>query len=306
LRYGRQARHAPRVSALPIVIMAVLALLVAGALFVLVRMVFAPRPRISLAAPFDVVGRNAPLVLEVKDEHGLKQVRVTVKQGDQELVVHDETFSPPRSAVQVRWSPAQDKRLRLKEGPGHLSVSARNASWGNFFRGKTASLEKDFTARLVPPRLEVLTTQHYVNQSGCDMIVYRVTPAEAETGVVVGDYFFKGFAMPGARGPGVHVSIFALPYNVDPGTPIRLRARDNAQNESLANFSVKVFPRRFRTRTLELDDAFLQKVVPEIMSQTPGLQDQGDLLKNYLLINRELRKQNNQELVDLAAGSRPE
>jgi len=306
LRYGRPSSRAARVSPLPVIIMVLLALAAAGALYVLVRMVFAPRPQIALAAPFDVVGRNAPLEVDVKDEHGLRHVRVAVKQGEDELVVHEETFDPPRPAAQVRWSPAQDKKLRLKEGPGRLTVSARNASWGNFFKGKTATLEKDFTARLVPPRLEVLTTQHYVNQAGCDMIVYRVTPPDAESGVVVGDYFFKGVPMPGARQPGTFFSIFAFPYDVERGTPIRLRARDEARNESLANFSVRVFPKQFRTRTLALDDAFLRKVVPEIMSQTPGLQDQGDLIENYLLINRELRKQNNQALAELASRSRPE
>jgi murein DD-endopeptidase MepM/ murein hydrolase activator NlpD len=306
VRYGRQTQRAARVSPLPIIIMVVLALVVAGALFVLVRMLFAPRPQIALAAPFDVVGRNAPLALDIKDEHGLKHVRVSVRQGDQELVVHEETFDPPRPQAQVRWMPAQEKRLRLKEGPGKLVATARNASWGNFFKGKTATLEKDFTARLVPPRLEVLTTQHYVNQAGCDLIVYRVTPPDAESGVVVGSHFFKGVPMPGAKQPGTFFSIFAFPYDVERGTPIRLRARDEAQNESLANFNVRVFPKQFRTRTLALDDAFLQKVVPEIMSQTPGLQDQGDLLKNYLQINRDLRQQNNQELAALAAKSKPE
>jgi murein DD-endopeptidase MepM/ murein hydrolase activator NlpD len=294
------------VSALPIVIMVVLAVLVAGALFVLVRVLFAPRPRIALGAPFDVVGRNAPLVLDVKDEHGLKHVKVTVKQSDQELTVFDETYDPPRSEVPVRWSPAQDRRLRLKEGPGRLTVVARNASWGNFFKGRTATLEKDFTARLVPPRLEVLTSQHYVNQAGCDMVVYRVTPAEAENGVVVGELFFRGFAMPGAKEPGIHFTIFCLPYNADPGVPIRLRARDQAGNETRASFWLKVLPRRFRSRTLELEDAFLQKVVPEIMGQTSSLEDRGDLLKNFLQINRDLRKVNNDELAKMWERSRPE
>jgi murein DD-endopeptidase MepM/ murein hydrolase activator NlpD len=306
LRYGRPSTRAARVSPLPVIIMVVLALLVAGGLYVLVRMLFAPRPQITLAAPFDLVGRNAPLVLDVKDDHGLKQVRVAVKQGEEELVVHEETYDPPRPSVQVRWSPAQDKKLRLKEGPGRLTVSARNSSWGNFFRGKTTIFEKDFTARLVPPRLEVLTTQHYVNQAGCDMVVYRLTPADAESGVVAGETFFKGFPVPGAREPGVHFAVFGYPWDAAAGTTLRLRARDQAQNESLANFSVRVFPKKFRMRKIELEEAFLQKVVPEIMSQTPSLQDQGDLLKNFLLINRELRRQNNQELSELAARSKPE
>src|SRR2546428_8999265 len=152
----------------------------------------------------------------------------------------------------------------------------------------------------VPPR------QHYVNRGGGDMVVYKLTPAEAESGVVVGTAFFKGFPLPGATDPAVRFAIFALPYDVDPATPIRVRARDEAENESLVGFWVKVFPRAFRTREIEVDDAFLNKVVPEIMSQTPSLTDQGDLLKNFLAINRDLRKANNQAIADLAAKSRPE
>ena len=66
-----------------------------------------------------------------------------------------------------------------------------------------------------------------------------------------------------------------------------------------------MFPKSFRTRTLVLDDGFLQRVVPEILSQTPTLRDQGDLLKNFLQINRDLRKANNKALAELSARSQP-
>jgi len=306
MQYRARARAGPRLSLIPTLIMIVLALVVAGAIFVGFRVLFAPRPRISLGAPFDLVGRNRPLVVDVKDRAGLKSLRATVTQGDKEQVIVDETYDPPRNEAQIKWSPAQDPKIRLKDGPGKLTVTARNVSWGGFFKGRTSTLSKSFTVRLVPPRIEVLTRQHYVNQGGCDMVVYKLTPAEAESGVVVGTAFFKGFPLPGATDPAVRFAIFALPYDVDPATPIRVRARDEAENESLVGFWVKVFPRAFRTREIEVDDAFLNKVVPEIMSQTPSLTDQGDLLKNFLAINRDLRKANNQAIADLAAKSRPE
>ena len=306
MQYRTRAKVGPRLSLLPTLIMIVLALVVAGAIFVGFRVLFAPRPRISLGAPFDLVGRNRPLVVEVKDRTGLKSLRATVTQGDKEQVIVDETYDPPRNEAQIKWSPAQDPKIRLRDGPGKLTVTARNVSWGGFFKGRASTFSKSFTARLVPPRIEVLTRQHYVNQGGCDMVVYRVTPAEAESGVVVGSAFFKGFPLPGAADPAVRFAIFALPYDVDPATPIRVRARDEAENESLVGFWVKVFPRTFRTREIEVDDAFLNKVVPEIMSQTPSLTDQGDLLKNFLAINRDLRKANNQAIADLAAKSRAE
>jgi murein DD-endopeptidase MepM/ murein hydrolase activator NlpD len=51
---------------------------------------------------------------------------------------------------------------------------------------------------------------------------------------------------------------------------------------------------------VELSEAFLNKVVPEIMSQTPELQDRGNLLDNYLAINRDLRQKNAEALLELA------
>jgi murein DD-endopeptidase MepM/ murein hydrolase activator NlpD len=299
----RRVRVGPRFSTLPAVILLVLAALAAGALYVAARMLMAPRPQIALAGPFDVVGRGGTLALDARDASGLRSLKVTIRQGDREQTILSETFARPLPEVHREWRPAKETRFKLKEGPGVVHVEARNASWGDFFRGKTAAFDKEFTARLTPPRIEVLTTQHYVNQGGCDMVVYRVTPPGAESGVQAADAYFKGFPLPGATDPAVRFAIFAYPYDAPAGAPIRIKARDEAGNEAVANFNLKVFPRTFRTRRLEIDDAFLGKVVPEILSQTPDLQDQGDLLKNYLQINRELRAANNKALAEMAQRS---
>ena len=305
--YRGRVQPRRRTPVLGIAIVVIGALLVAGAGYALFRVLFAPKPKIVLAQPFATVGRNAPLVLDITEHrYGVRAVRVTITQGKDEKVVLDENYEPPKRDVQVKWAPAQERRFRLTEGPGKLQVRARAAKFGPF-KGRGASLDQDFTAHLVPPRLEVLTTQHYVNQGGCDMIVYKVSPPSAESGVLVGsDRFFRGFPVPGGKDPAVRFAIFAYPYDVPAGTPVRLRARDEAANETLASFWIKIFPKTFRTRELDLTDEFLNKVVPEIMSQTPSLPDQGDLLKNFLSINRDLRKQNNQQVREMSAKSKPQ
>jgi murein DD-endopeptidase MepM/ murein hydrolase activator NlpD len=303
--YRSRARVGARLSALPIFLLLVLVTTIVAVLYVAGRMVMAPRPAIALAAPFDLVGRNATLSLDARDATGLRTLKVTIRQGDKEQTVVDETYQPPRTEVHFEWRPGKQARLPLREGPGLLRVEAHNASWGHFFQGKTATLEKEFTARLTPPRVEVLTTQHYVNQGGCDMVVYRVTPPGAESGVQAGDAWFKGFPMPGARDSAVRFAIFAFPYDAPATTPVHVKARDEAGNEVVAGINVKIFPRQFRTRTLPIDDGFLGKVVPEILSHTPSLTDEGDLLKNYLAINRALRAANNKSLAEMAARSQP-
>ena len=77
MQYRPRARVAPRLSLISTAVMIVLALAAAGAIFVGFRVLFAPRPQISLGSPFDLVGRNRPLVVDVKDRAGLKSLRPT-------------------------------------------------------------------------------------------------------------------------------------------------------------------------------------------------------------------------------------
>ena len=285
----------------------VFASLFAAALaFLVLRVAFTSAPVVALGAPFKMVGRNAPLVVDVKDpRHGLRALRISVEQDDKEHVLLDEEYDPPKPEAHFRWTAADEKSFRLAEGPGRLRVRARNASWGDVFRGRAASIDQEFTARLTPPRLEVLTTQHYVNQGGCDMVVYRVSESATESGVAVGGAFFRGHPLPGARDPRVHFAIFAFPYDASARDTPRLRARDEASNEAIASLNVKVFRKAFRSRTLPVDDGFLDKVVPEILSHTSSVKDQGDLVKSYVAINRDLRKANNAELAEMASRSEP-
>jgi murein DD-endopeptidase MepM/ murein hydrolase activator NlpD len=300
----RMARTRGRFAAPVVVLMVLAAAAVVGLGILLFGMIFASAPVVALGTPFKLVGRQAPLVVEVKDpRHGVKALRISVEQGGREHVLLDEKYDPPRPEVRHRWMPSQDKAFKLAEGPGRLRVKARNASWGGFFRGRTASIDQEFTARLTPPRIQALTAQHYVNQGGCDLVVYRAGASAVESGVVVGSTFFRGYPLPGAREPDVRFAIFAFPYDAPGNAPVRLRARDEAGNEALANFNVRTFAKAFRTRTLPVEDPFLEKVVPEIASNTPGFEDQGDLLKNYLAINRDLRKANNAALAEMAARS---
>jgi murein DD-endopeptidase MepM/ murein hydrolase activator NlpD len=192
----------------------------------------------------------------------------------------------------------------LQEGKATLEITALNNSWGWFFRGGRARLALDLPVRFVPPRVEVMTTQHYINQGGCDMVVFKVSPGTTESGVQVGDYFFPSWAVKDSMAE-TRMCVFAYPYNVDPKTPARVVARDNAGNETLANFTYEVFPKKFHTDTLNITDDFLSRIVPPIMSQSPEVEDRGSLLKNFLEINGPLRKADAQKLIALSKKTAP-
>jgi murein DD-endopeptidase MepM/ murein hydrolase activator NlpD len=63
------------------------------------------------------------------------------------------------------------------------------------------------------------------------------------------------------------------------------------------------FPKPLKHDVIAVTDSFIQRAVPEILRETPDFQDRGDLLKNYLAINGDLRRREAKELEALAARS---
>jgi murein DD-endopeptidase MepM/ murein hydrolase activator NlpD len=69
----------------------------------------------------------------------------------------------------------------------------------------------------------------------------------------------------------------------------------------------RVFPRPFAKSRIELDQRFLDRVVPAISAETPSLGPPGDdLVAAFLKINGELRRQNNETITALMGKTRPQ
>jgi murein DD-endopeptidase MepM/ murein hydrolase activator NlpD len=192
----------------------------------------------------------------------------------------------------------------LKDGRATLRITALNDSWGRFFRGGRGEAVLELPVRVAPPQVEVLTSHHYINQGGCDLVLFKVSPGTIKSGVEVGDLFFPSWPVKEPL-PETRLCVFAYPHNVDPLTTARIVATDDAGNETLTNFTYQVFPKNFHSDTITLTDKFMNRVVPPIMSQTPELPDQGSLLKNFLEVNGLLREIDARRLVELSKHTSP-
>ncbi len=182
------------------------------------------------------------------------------------------------------------------------------------YREATSETAVDVTVRLAPPRLSPLSTLHYINHGGAEFIVYRVSPSDVDSGVRVGDREYPGYPASGAGLTGtddLRVSFFSLAYDQDLTTPIELYARDPAGNATSARFAFRVFEQPFRRSRIPLSERFLQRVVPDIVSNVSDLADEqvdsstssAELLDLYLFINGELRRRNRQTVANFATGT---
>jgi len=200
----------------------------------------------------------------------------------------------------------------LQPGNARIVVTATRKSFLNL-RTLTSRTTKEVQVKLEPPRLALVSTHHYVNHGGSEMVVYRATPADVRSGVRVGDVEYPGF--PAAVGAGadgaLKAAFFALLHDQDLNVPIVVFAQDEAGNQSKVSFVDNVFEKPFRRSRIELDDKFLQRVVPEILEHapelnlTPAAAASTDLLSSFLKINGQLRQLIADTIAKIAANTSP-
>ena len=278
----------------------------------------APGPVIDIREP-SAVGQTGTLALTVEAPDGvLDRLDVVLEQDGATTNLF--SLAPDNSSALEHETPDRIRLTRplgkrdlpsLKAGPAKVTVTAvRPVLFG--YREATSTASRDFEVRLTPPQLGALSQFHYINHGGSEVVVYRVSPATAESGVRVGDVEYRGFPASGAgiqnADPALHVAFFALLWDQDVATPIALYARDELGNESTGTFDYRVFPKAFRKSRIEVDDQFLSRVVPAILQNSPELKvaDPTNLLASYLEINRELRRRNGETITSFAAQTAPE
>ena len=107
----------------------------------------------------------------------------------------------------------------------------------------------------------------------------------------------------------MRVGFFALRHDQDINTRITAYARDEAGNEATSPVDHQPFVKKFIDSKIPIDQAFLDRVVPAIASNTPEIKvdtsSPEGLLKGFLEMNGNLRKKNAEYIASLAAKSQP-
>ena len=178
-------------------VLLVLAAIAGGAVFVIAGR-GAP-PTLSIEKPERVVGQTGTLEVTAGAPGAVfTNLTITLEQNGREMPLF--SLDDPQSAKVTQ----EDDQLRITrplrpaehsrapQGAARIVVSATRPSLFNL-RTLSASASKDIQITLEPPRLSVVSTHHYVNHGGSELVLYRVTPPDVQSGVRVGDLEYPGY-----------------------------------------------------------------------------------------------------------------
>ncbi|MEM7677544.1 MAG: M23 family metallopeptidase [Myxococcota bacterium] len=271
------------------------------------------QPTIEITAAKEAVSQETTIDVVVREPvRGLAAVSVVMKQNDKTFELVEESFTP--QPAWASWQPKTDEKsvtvkvgkahqTTLEEGPATVEVRVSGAgTW--LYDAPEATASKTLQVRLKPPPLAVTASEVYVMQGGAEVVTYSVGPTSVKDGVVAGEWFFKGYPHPNGD-KSERIALFAVPYDMSNVDDVRVIAEDDVGNRAEAEFINNFRPKPYNTDTINVSTAVMKALVPKIRARTPDLPDKGSLLANYVAINRDLRKANNQRLRVLAQKTQP-
>jgi len=255
------------------------------------------KPVISLSPDNDVAAPKREFALTLRDAgSGLKNVKVTVGQGDKQITLLDQAYATPVKEAVEKFSlePAG-----LRDGPFSLTVTATDRSMANFGAGNTARIEKNLTLDTIPPRIEVTSLAHNVRQGGVGAVSFNLSEECEIAGVLVGEELFPAFKLESGK----YFGFYVFPFDTDPKNFVpKIKAVDKAGNTAITSFRYQAIPRKFREDKLNISDNFLESKMPQYYNI---ITDTRDNLQIYLRVNNDIRRQNGVFLHELALKTAP-
>jgi murein DD-endopeptidase MepM/ murein hydrolase activator NlpD len=262
-------------------------------------------PIIEFENPAEVVGRSGAwdIMIRTRGRPGLRRIGVRLHSGGQSypLLTEELPADGPRENERRVHVEGDLAGLGVPQGPAQLFVEAETRAWHLLGGTRRATATRELTIDTVPPHVDLLTTQHNMRLGGTSLVLFRVSPDAVDAGVAVGDYYF-----PAVRGyfadPAAVLALFAVPQNLSTDARPVARAVDGAGNVQEVPLPVLIKGRKFPERQLQVDDAFMQRKVPEILTAV-GKPVPTDLEQGYLTVNRDVRRESEERLQAITARS---
>ncbi|SDT99379.1 M23 family metallopeptidase [Desulfobacula phenolica] len=272
--------------------------------WVLVHKFESKKPIVDITIPSIYLKKSYEMSLNITDHQtGLRKIMVSIMQQGKEKVLLEKQYAssnflglfPEVKKTQDTFTiPVLFWKYGMTDGEAVIRIMVSDFSWRGWNKGNVFYIEKKVVIDSKPPKVRVLTKRHNIERGGSGLVIYRIFEENLKSGVKVGDNFFPGHA--GLfEDKQIYAAFFALSHVQGSGTQISVVAEDMAGNITKRGFYHYIRDKNFQTDVLNISDRFLeQKVYDFDVDDKNGFfqEQESSLLKKFLYINGEVRKNN--------------
>jgi murein DD-endopeptidase MepM/ murein hydrolase activator NlpD len=259
-------------------------------------------PTVALEMESASLGADRSLTLNVADpQNGIREIWVGILKDGKETVLMDKHFPSGNiwmggiNREETFSVPVDPRAHGITDGKAKLRMVVRDYSWRQWGAGNQNYQEREVIIDTQAPEIDVVSGPLYINQGGSGVVIYKLSEDCATSGVQAGDDFYAGYHGD-FKDSGVYMAFLALGYKQGRSTPLSVVATDFAGNEGRVGLQAQITPRKFKHDTIRVSDSFLDWKMPEFVSQVSDASG-ASMIDIFLQVNRELRRQNYEELI---------
>ncbi|MEA2083370.1 MAG: M23 family metallopeptidase [Thermodesulfobacteriota bacterium] len=299
--YKRIVSDKGSASTIVTIFMAVIAILAIGALIVFCER---ERPSFSLLCDVSQIGLEKEISFSVTDQkRGVRKIQIFIDQGDKHAKIYQKEFPdtdslmhPGPGRVDESFS-IDTKALGLREGQAMLVADIWDYSMWNWAKGNKATLTYPINIDTHPPRVNIIYSPTYIKAGGSGIVTYKVNEPTLKHGVTVNGYFHPGHLLKEE----IFIAYIGIPFDTAKIEKAFVSAIDQAGNTGYGAFGMIVRKIKTKRDRINISDNFLNLKLPEFLQRYPDLQ--GDPIEQYLYLNEQIRRENNELLSGVCVNS---
>jgi len=238
-----------------------------------------------------------PIALHVKDESGIKFLRITLNDGSNSIDIVNEVYENKEKEINLQIKYPRTGFLSQSSNLV-LEVEATDGSLWNLFGGNKATAVAKILPDTKRPTVFVLTNSYKITKGGAALIAFKAYDENLKSLYIETNSGKRYYPTPYYK-DGYYVSLVAWP-RPDEKFSANIVAVDMAGNFTKERIRFFLQNRRYRESTIKLTNNFLSGKVTNLAQMYSRDFDQMKPIERFLFVNQTLRDENNKNIENVS------
>lgn len=230
---------------------------------------------------------KSPIPLIIEDDSGIKNLKITLSDGRQNIVLTDQKFDIIQQKLALEISLPKGSILD-KNSNYSLSLESTDTSKWNFLRGNKLKQDINIIVDIKRPEVYTLNQSYKITKGGAGAVVFRAED-EMLKDVYIETNFGKRFEVMPFHAQNYYAALVAWPVNEE-NFRADIVAVDMAGNETRTRIKYYLQDKKYKISNIELTDDFIGGKITDLVNQYAKNPAEYEGVARFKFVNETLRQ----------------
>ncbi len=234
---------------------------------------------------------KTPMKVSIQDKSGIKAYKIIFKSQDGDITLNDEKFIDIKTGVETEIVPPRSA-FSIKDEDVKIVIQALDGSRWHFFQGNSAIKEFHLKIDKNRPRLSIISNTYKITKGGSALVIFQAGDENLKDIYIETEFKDKKqFKVEPFYKERYYISLIAWPAT-EANFKATIVVTDEAGNNAKSYIPLYLEDKNYKVSNIEITDQFLKGKIAELAEDFDETQGVTDSLKQFKIINEDVRLKN--------------